>query len=305
MHQDLGYNEINKPFVSVIIPVFNDLQRLKLCLDALGKQSYPRGRFEIILVDNGGNVGIEILIKSFNNIVLTQENKSSSYAARNKGIKLARGEILAFTDADCIPNYDWLEKGVDRLLSVDNCGLVGGSVKIFVRDNANPTAVEVYESVTTLNQEKNFSNRYSATANLFTYKTIMDRVGIFNDSLKSWGDLEWGRRVFLHGYKQVFAEEAIVRHPARSSFYDLYSKHTRLLGGGYIYMRKVKLKEEKFNFSISDRLFITWSRIINIFKDSKLNTAKKKVQFIIVYLFILITRFSEFIRLSVGGQPRR
>jgi cellulose synthase/poly-beta-1,6-N-acetylglucosamine synthase-like glycosyltransferase len=47
---------------------------------------------------------------------------------------MARGEIVAFTDSDCIPATDWIEKGVDNLLRIPNCGLVAGEIAVFFKD---------------------------------------------------------------------------------------------------------------------------------------------------------------------------
>ena len=87
-------------FVSVIIPVFNDAERLKICLTALEKQTYPQDYYEVIVVDNGSDENLENVVKQFTQAKLAYYPELGSYAARNHGIALAKGEILAFTDAD-------------------------------------------------------------------------------------------------------------------------------------------------------------------------------------------------------------
>ena len=133
-----------RPFVSVIIPVFNDCARLGLCLAALSRQNYPKDRIEIVVVDNGLNDGIELLVKQYSSAILIKEVKPGSYSARNTGIARAQGEIIAFTDADCIPGDDWIEKGVSRLTGTSGCGLVTGDLELFFKNPQKPTPIELF-----------------------------------------------------------------------------------------------------------------------------------------------------------------
>ena len=219
-------------FVSVIIPVYNDLDRLKLCLDSLSAQTYPTSCYEIIVVDNNSDVSIETVTSNFANVILTQEKQVGSYAARNKGISLAKGEIIAFTDSDCIPYADWIEKGVENIKKMGQFGLVGGKIELFFKNPNSLTSVEVYEKIHAFPQESYIhKQKFSATANLFTTRNTLKEVGIFNGSLKSSGDKEWGNRVSDKGYLLKYAEDVVVKHPARNSYQDLYNKQARLLGG--------------------------------------------------------------------------
>ena len=158
-------------FVSVIIPHRNDSERLILCLNALNKQTYPSDLYEIIVVDN---VSTDEQLKSLkklmiNNFILLEENKPGSYNARNLGLKNTKGNIIAFTDSDCIPNYDWIKTGVNYLNKINNVGIVGGNIELFYKDNNNLNIVELYEKVFAFSQRKYIDKlNFSATANLFT-----------------------------------------------------------------------------------------------------------------------------------------
>jgi glycosyltransferase involved in cell wall biosynthesis len=92
---------------SVIVPVFNHWQLIPLLLDLLKNQTIPDSRFEIILVDNGSDHIPEIDDLPGNTRIIGCSTPGS-YAARNEGIKHAKGRILAFTDADCRPAPCWL-----------------------------------------------------------------------------------------------------------------------------------------------------------------------------------------------------
>jgi glycosyltransferase involved in cell wall biosynthesis len=221
-------------FVSVIIPVFNDLKRLQICLRVLENQTYPQNYYEAIAVDNGSDDSLESVVKQFQQARLVYESCPGSYAARNLGIFVAKGNVLAFTDADCIPARDWIETGVKRLLSTPNCGLVAGKIEIFFKNRDRPTPIELYDDVTFLNQKQYIEEEnYGVTANLFTYKSVFDQVGLFNAQLKSGGDKQWGQKVFAQGYSLVYADETCVAHPARYSFKQMYRKISRVRGVGY------------------------------------------------------------------------
>src|SRR3954467_928936 len=221
-----------KPFVSVIIPVYNDGERLRICLTALSRQTYGTSLFEVIVVDNGSKVSPEPIVAGVPFAKLTTETRPGSYCARNPGLTLAKGELLAFTDADCVPRPDWLDKGVAAFLREPNAGLVGGRIQVFFKNPEKPTFVEVYESVRAFPQHDYIhEHRYGATANMITSRAVMDRVGKFNDVLKSSGDKDFGNRVDKAGLKLIYADDATVEHPARNSWKELYNKTARLAAG--------------------------------------------------------------------------
>ena len=221
------------PLVSVIIPVYNDAERLSLCLKALEQQTYTS--YEVIVVDNGSrDDSAETVCRSFENVTFTTQLKQGSYAARNKGLSFAEGEIIAFTDSDCIPEPTWLERGVERFLVTENCGLVAGRVCIFPKDPNQPTTAELYEMFLAFPQERYIkSDNYGATANVFTSRAVLNKVGLFNDSLQSGGDMEWGNRVASEGFTLIYAENACIHHPARRTLAELRKKARRIIGGHY------------------------------------------------------------------------
>lgn len=223
------------PLVSVIIPVYNDEARLRTGLRTLERQTYPSEAYEVIVVDNNSDDPVEDVDQAFPHSVVVRETQQGSYAARNRGIEHAQGEVLAFTDADCIPDVEWMETGVRRLERADDdVGIVGGDIEVTFRDPAAPRPAEILDAMTGFAQEAVCTDRdFSATANLFTYRRVVDAVGCFDARLKSAGDKEFGRRVVSHGYRIVFEPRAIVRHPARYAPAELFKKRRRLAKGQY------------------------------------------------------------------------
>ncbi|MGB3200489.1 MAG: glycosyltransferase family 2 protein [Nodosilinea sp.] len=300
------------PFVSVIIPVFNDGERLRLCLTALAEQTYERSRFEIIVVDNGSDhlELIQALVADYDNATLALEPTPGSYAARNRGLALAQGEAIAFTDADCIPAPDWLAVGVQLLTQTPNCGLVAGQIQLFFQNPDRPTLVELYESVRALPQREFVEvHHYGATANVFALRQVIDAVGGFDPHLKSSGDAEWGQRVYAQGYRQVYGNAAIVHHPARSSLAELYQRTRRLAGGHY----DVQMKEAT---SPRQRQMVFWRLLlhnltppiffmINTFKNLQLQGIGQKLK--VTWAMVLVRYISvwELLRLRLGGKSSR
>ncbi|QQE66397.1 hypothetical protein GFS31_30950 [Leptolyngbya sp. BL0902] len=224
------------PLISVIIPVFNDADCLKPCLQALAQQTYPQDRYEVIVVDNSPtpDPNLPPLAAQFPWVVLAHEPQRGSYAARNHGLGLAKGSIIAFTDADCLPAATWLERGADWLRRHPDCGFVAGQIRFFFQNPDAPTAAELYDSRHFL-QQKTYAEEYhfGATANLFTFKSRFEAVGLFNSRLYSGGDREWGERVFAAGYPSLYADDVVIDHPARHSFGELRRKVLRVTVGDH------------------------------------------------------------------------
>src|SRR3989344_5737696 len=96
------------PSASVIIPAFNSAATIKACIDALRSQDFPAGA-EIIVADDGSADDTAAIAKKAGAKVVSQGNAGPA-KARNLGAKNANGEILLFTDADCVPQKNWLSE---------------------------------------------------------------------------------------------------------------------------------------------------------------------------------------------------
>jgi len=94
----------------VIVPVFNAARYLPRCIEALLSQDLAAAYYEILMVDNNSTDGSAEIIRAHPEITLLAEPRHGPYAARNRALREARGEIIAFTDADCLPERDWIRQ---------------------------------------------------------------------------------------------------------------------------------------------------------------------------------------------------
>ena len=274
-----------KNFVSVIIPVYNDAKRLIECLNLLSKQTYPQELYEVIVVDNNSEEDIDAIAAKFS-CVMTTETRKGSYAARNKGLAIAKGEVIAFTDSDCIPAEDWIAKGVEQLKQNPECKYAAGKIELFYAKPHQPSVIEIYDSLNFLRQEFYVKElNFGATANLFTYKEVFDRVGLFNADLKSSGDREWGQRVHQFGYAQLYAEDVYVAHPARNKLKELQTKVARITEGlSSLYCQKPRLS------SFWRQVYLDFKpprkEIIALLKNEQLNSFSLKTKYIMLFMFL-------------------
>ncbi len=294
------------PFVSVIVPAYNDAEQLTICLEALSQQSYPASCFEVVVVDNASDDDIAGAAACFPGVSIEREERVGSYAARNRGIKTSKGEILAFTDADCIPDPGWIEAGVRALEEDSECGAVGGRIQMFPRDPQHVTAFDLHDLVWGMPQRV-YVERFglAATGNLFARRKAFDRVGPFNPEFRSCGDCEWNFRMTAAGMKLGYADAARVRHPTRSSMRSFVLRRRRITGGHH---RLQPVLDETYpdkDFEIPRGFAPSLNRIRSSIRHKRLQSRGEKLKFIYAEILLSLVSEAEAWRLRLGGTPSR
>jgi len=202
------------PTVSVVVPVRNAPQRIAACVEALLGQTYAGDRPQIVVVDNDSDDETPEVVDSYPVTRVTEASAHSPYSARNRGISVATGEIIAFIDANCVPAENWLKNGVRRLVE-DGYDLVGGRVTFTF--SRRPTVGEIVDAATNVDVEASIANhRACMTGNLFVRRAVFDEIGVFSPSIRSGGDMRWTRRASDAGFRLAYADDAEVFYPARS-----------------------------------------------------------------------------------------
>ena len=185
------------PFVSVIVPVFNDERRIETCVKALLAQTYPHDCYEVIVVDNGSTDATREVVGRHPVVLLSETQMRGSYAARNTGLRHARGEIIAFTDSDCTPVAKWIAEGVHAIQA--GADLVGGNVRFVF--SPRPTGAEIRDAMANLRIERYIrEDGAAATANLFVRASVFAAIGTFPNNMVSGGDILFTQRATGAGY---------------------------------------------------------------------------------------------------------
>jgi GT2 family glycosyltransferase len=289
-------------FVSVIIPTFNQHTELARCLAALSRQTYPAHRFEVIVVDNNSKPPL-----AYDDVPhgrLVREKKPGSYAARNRGILTARGDVLAFTDADCVPRADWIEQGVAAVECIGSLGIVGGRIDTVVRDLDRPTTAELVDAVLAFPQERYIRAGFAATANLFTTRATFDLAGLFDEALLSGGDADWGDRVRQHDRPIVYAADARVAHDARHTLRALWRKSRRVAGGVQQMARRRGTGTRSIATHAKQQL-IQLRKIRANLHHQHLRTLRRKVNFVVTVWCVDLLQTIERCRVQFGGTAWR
>jgi glycosyltransferase AglI len=231
--------------ISIIIPVYNDRKGVSDTLSSLLAITYPKENMEIIVVDNGSSDGTVNAVEEFQKIhpslikLLSVTSVQSSYAARNEGISSSRGDILVFLDADMTVAPDFLEK-IEDFLSRTEAMYVGFNVVIPEAKREN--IFQKYDRLTGFPIESFIEHKHFTGAGcLAATRTLFDKIGVFNGSLISSGDLEFGNRAYNSGIKLHFVQSVTALHPARNSLQTLAKQHFRK-GRGRCQMRTTLTK---------------------------------------------------------------
>jgi glycosyltransferase involved in cell wall biosynthesis len=204
---------LNPEYMTVIIPVYRDWARLKLCLDKLSVQTLPADQFEVIVVNNDPSDPCPYALPA-SNMRIISEGRKSSYAARNAGIREAKGEVMAFTDSDCLPDARWLEEGL-KFIADKDAFQTGGRID-FVFSNPN-SAAELLDASTHMDNERSIARHScAATANLFVKRDVFTIAGLFDEGVQSGGDMAFTQRATALGFRIRFCPDAVVAHPTRS-----------------------------------------------------------------------------------------
>jgi glycosyltransferase involved in cell wall biosynthesis len=284
-------------FVSIILPHYNDLENLKLCIALLEKQSFPRERFEIVVAENNSACGFDAVVQACGpGVFVIPAPLQGAAEARNAAIRAARGDILAFIDSDCRPALDWLERGVAAL---DKGDLVGGCVEVDVGDPTHPTAVEAFELVFAFDYRRYIEkDGYAVTANMFAPRAVFDKVGGFRAGYAE--DMDWGQRAGKMGYRWVCAEDSIVRHPARRNWDGLTKKWRRLAKESLTCMKEHPGWQARWTTKTLLLPISPFVHTLQVIKYRKNSDPTFKLKAIAVLFAIRFWRFREGFRLLLN-----
>ncbi len=204
------------PRVSVVVASYQGERTLKACLDSLAALNYPD--YEVILVDDGSTDGTPQIAAAHPQVRYFRHEKNLGLSvARNTGIAASTGEIVAFTDADCRPDQDWLYYLVGDLLDSEFAG-IGGHNFLPPDDSSVAAAVLVSPGGPAHVMLTDRQAEHIPGCNMAFYKWALEEVGAFDAIFRLAGDdvdLCW--RLQQHGFRIGFSPAGFVWHYRRST----------------------------------------------------------------------------------------
>lgn len=281
--------------VTLIVPTHNRLDCLKQLIGSIRRQSVLP--FEVIIIDNSTN---NDTFNYFSNskksqnkdIIYIKENISlSSYYARNRGIKKAKGEVLAFLDDDCTVKQDWISQILNYLNKHPNCCLMGRNLN--AKRNNIVSIVDDFR--TRRHFEKNlyqkkgdYHSKYLDTKNFAIKKDILLKNNLFFDEIfLSHGDIDFGLRLNQHNIPIIYCTQMIAYHYGVSSFLSLINKEFTKGNARNIFERKWKILDNK---SLSEK----FSVIQDLAQDKVMSGKPLLIKLISLYLIFLCAASYKF-----------
>jgi O-antigen biosynthesis protein len=230
--------ELKNSKVSVIIPVFNDSKYIEAAINSVFNQTY--NNYEIIIIDDGSTDNTRDLLKSFEDQILYvyQENKGSA-AARNFGIRLAKGELISFLDADDYWRMpEKLEKQVACFAEDSSLGCINTGWHLVDEEGNHLKTVQPWHKAPELNLETWLKQKCVRTSAMMFRRQWLEKVGGFDEELRQSHDVDLILRLSLAGCKTIWLKEETV-------CYRQHSENTT----------KNSIKQGKYVQAVLDKFF--------------------------------------------------
>ncbi len=264
--------KIFRPLISIIIPVFNGARTLEKCLNAIYKSEYSN--FEVIVVDDGSIDNSIKIAEKFPCKIISKEENTGAGESRNIGAKFSRGEIIFFTDSDCVIKKDTILQVIESFKKGSD--IVAGTYSKTPLPHSN--LFSTYQNLFCYYNYLNSSVALFGTQCAAIKKKIFIKLKGFDTSIKSATveDLNFQYKIQETKYKTKVNMNAQVFHDSRNSFSSLIkgyyyrAKHSANLllkikkmsvsGGGYVLNYRTMLSY----FSLTFILFFLILSVLNI-----------------------------------------
>jgi GT2 family glycosyltransferase len=230
-----------RPFVSVVVPTCGRPDALRRCLLSLATQDYGTDAFEVIVIDDGSPEPVELPgeIRGRMAVTVQHQARAGPAAARNRGLKAARGDYIAFLDDDCEASSAWLHELVASLEAHSGAG-AGGTVVNGLEKNLFAEASQTLVSFLCAYYNADPQNaRFFTSNNLaFPRAALMESGGFDAEYQRAAAeDRELCDRWRRQGRRLVTASRAVVRHEHNLTFVRFWRQHFVYGSGAWHYWR--------------------------------------------------------------------
>jgi len=230
------------PFFSIVIPTYNRPKQLASCLHSINGLTYPRERFEVIVVDDGSHTPLDSIVKSFSGplaIRLITQPNSGPALARNRGASDAQGDFLAFTDDDCSPSSSWLHALTEIFLETPDSGVGGKTINSLPGNPYSTTSQLLLDYLYEYYNQDSYKGKFFASNNMaFPRKAFLESGGFDAQYRQAAAeDRELCHRWVAQGRRLRYAPGALVSHAHSLALDTLWRQHFTYGRGAFFFHR--------------------------------------------------------------------
>ncbi len=224
----------NPPRISVVVAAYNSKRTIGQCLASLLALDYPW--YEVIVVDDGSTDGTPEICAAYESVRLIRLDRGGPSRARNVGIDLALGEIVAFTDSDCVVSRDWLREIEKGFVDDRVAGVGGNQVSPEGESEFGRMVQDFFRAIGFVTDYINLDStlretRHNPSCNSAYRKSVLKEVGGFVEGQFPCEDLELDLKIRKLGYLLIYNPNAVVGH-FRPGGYAGFARMMRRYGSG-------------------------------------------------------------------------
>jgi cellulose synthase/poly-beta-1,6-N-acetylglucosamine synthase-like glycosyltransferase len=232
------------PEVAITIPAHNSSRTIGKALDACLAQDYPREKLRITVVDDGSTDNTKEIVESYDGVNYIFQKNAGPARARNAGWKSVTSEIVAFLDADCVPERKWISKMAAHYES-DNAVCVGG--RYGITNEGNFLAELIYAEFLARYERCSKSTKFIGSYGYSFRRSLLEEIGGYDEDYKmaSAEDNDLAYRLLAHNCSLIFDRDIVIKHHfptglrgyLRVQFWHgywrmkLYRDHARMMKG--------------------------------------------------------------------------
>lgn len=244
----------NSFLFSVVIPTYNRPEQLYNCLSSLTHLEYDRTQFEIIVVDDGSKQELNETVKPFQNLFnlkLVRQNNAGPASARNRGAQISTGRFLAFTDDDCCPEEDWLQK-LEIAFAERPTVVVGGQTVNSLTQNIFSIASQHIIDIGYEHCNSNFQQaRFFTSNNMAVPRELFLQLNGFDERFRTSEDREFCDRWLKSGLVMIYKPDIIIRHGHNMNLFRFWRQHFEYGRGTCLFYQLSSQKEPgKFKIEV-------------------------------------------------------
>ena len=186
-------------------------------------------RVQVIVADNGSDHALSDIQHRWPTVLFIDQPEKGAGPARNAGAANVVSDWIAFLDADCVPDADWLHTA--RAIASEGT-VFGGSVRVFDETEPPRTGAEAFEAIFAFQIDSYLEKGFLPSCQLVMARKDFERVGGFQANVSE--DVDWSRRAVAAGLRLDIAHSLRVSHPSRSDWPALRRKWRRLVSEGFL-----------------------------------------------------------------------